>query len=337
MTVATPTTVIGGVNVIDAELAESLQQSLADVERRFAEELGDRDERVVAATTYLAKAGGKRFRPLFALLAAQFGPRPQDESVLLAATMIELAHLATLYHDDVMDEATARRGSAAANMVWGNKIAILAGDYLIGHALRIAATLGSRAMHVIATTFAELVTGQMQETLGTDDPAGVEAHYLRTIECKTGSLIAASGHLGAQLAGAQEVHVDRIESFGMRLGTMFQIVDDIIDVSSAFEHSGKTPGADLREGVITLPILYATYDEGPAGRRLRELLTGPIRDERLMEEALFLIHDAHGVELARQKLAGLACLAQADLSSLPSVPARAAFANLIDHTVTRAA
>ncbi|MFA4082404.1 polyprenyl synthetase family protein [Mycobacteroides salmoniphilum] len=328
---------VGGIDLGDPVLTQIARQGLEDVERRLAIELDDYDERVLDAVSHLSRAGGKCFRSLFTLLAAQFGPGADDPQVVLAAAMIEIAHLATLYHDDVMDGALVRRGVHSANAMWDNKIAVLAGDYLIGRVLRIAAALGEHAMDIIGVTFTELVAGQMQETMGAPAETDPEAHYWITIRRKTSVLIAAAGQLGAQLAGARKEHIDCLYRFGDLLGTMFQISDDIIDVSSDFEQSGKAIGTDLREGIITLPMLYAMRDDSPAGRRLREVLHGPIDDPRLVDEALFLINEAQGVKLAAQKLVELGGQAQSDLLQLPENPARQAFSNLIQHMATRVA
>ena len=185
------------------------------------------------------------------------GPRPESDEVLTAAAVVELIHLATLYHDDVMDSATMRRGAESANSRWDNTVAILTGDFLFAHASRLVADLGPDAVRIIAETFAELVTGQMRETRGPrpgDDPV---QHYLTVIAEKTGSLIATAGRYGGMFAGCPPEHVESLRRFGAVIGTAFQISDDVIDIASPSDSSGKTPGTDLREGVHTLPMLYA--------------------------------------------------------------------------------
>ncbi|QQM52230.1 polyprenyl synthetase family protein [Rhodococcus pyridinivorans] len=332
---AAPSTVVAGVELGDPVLAETVGDGLVSVEKLLVEELSDGEDFLTEAALHLAKAGGKRFRPLFTILTAQLGPKPTDPAVVTAATVVELVHLATLYHDDVMDEATMRRGAPSANMRWGNSVAILAGDYLFAHASRLVSTLGPSAVQIIAETFAELVTGQMRETIGVrtnDDPV---EHYLRVIWEKTGSLIAASGRFGGTFSGADPEHVERLERLGDAVGTAFQIVDDIIDIASDTTESGKTPGTDLREGVYTLPVLYALRETGPEADRLRELLVGPIEDEAHVAEALELLVRSPGMDAAKATLATYAARAHAELDALPQGSANEALRRLVDFTVAR--
>ena len=257
---AVSSTVVAGVELGDPGLATSVRDGLASVEALLVQELSDGEDFLTEAALHLAKAGGKRFRPLFTILTAQLGPNPADPSVVTAATVVELVHLATLYHDDVMDEATMRRGAPSANVRWNNSVAILAGDYLFAHASRLVSTLGPSAVQIIAETFAELVTGQMRETIGAREQQDPVEHYLRV----------ASGRFGGTFSGGDEEHVARLERLGDAVGTAFQIVDDIIDIASVTSESGKTPGTDLREGVHTLPVLYALRETGPDADRASE-------------------------------------------------------------------
>ena len=287
------------------------------------------DYHFVAETSlHLIDAGGKRFRPLFTLLGAQMGPRPESDEVLTAAAVVELIHLATLYHDDVMDSATMRRGAESANSRWDNTVAILTGDFLFAHASRLVADLGPDAVRIIAETFAELVTGQMRETRGPrpgDDPV---QHYLTVIAEKTGSLIATAGRYGGMFAGCPPEHVESLRRFGAVIGTAFQISDDVIDIASPSDSSGKTPGTDLREGVHTLPMLYALRAEGRDADRLRVLLARPITDDAEVAEALELLRAGPGLARARDVLADQAAAARAELGKLPACPASDALAAL---------
>lgn len=158
-----------GLDLGSEEFAGTVRTALAQVEELLLSELASGDDVMTEAATHLAKAGGKRFRPMFAILSAQFGPRPDASEVITAATVVEMIHLATLYHDDVMDEAPMRRGAQSANARWSNSIAILSGDYLFARASRLVSTLGPESVRIIAETFAELVTGQMRETIGARD------------------------------------------------------------------------------------------------------------------------------------------------------------------------
>ncbi|WP_460866457.1 polyprenyl synthetase family protein [Rhodococcus aerolatus] len=324
----------------DAELARSVNASLEAVEDLLHRELGADDEVMGETALHLVDAGGKRFRPLFTLLAAQLGPNPGDERVVTAAAVVELIHLATLYHDDVMDEATMRRGAVSANARWDNSIAILTGDYLFAHASRLVSELGPEAVRIIAETFAELVTGQMRETKGPRPGEDRVEHYLRVVAEKTGSLIATSGRYGGMFSDADAEQVERLQRLGDAVGTAFQISDDIIDISSASTESGKTPGTDLREGVHTLPVLLALRgsadgQDSPDTARLRVLLDGPVTDDAAVAEALELLRRSPGMAQAREILAGHADAARAELAALPAVPARDAVARLVDFTVAR--
>ncbi len=327
-------TMVAGVELGDPVLAENVRDGLAAVETLMVEELSDGEDFLTEAALHLAKAGGKRFRPLFAVLTGQWG-QPNDPSIVTAATVVELVHLATLYHDDVMDEATVRRGAPSANVRWGNSVAILAGDYLFAHASRLTSTLGPSAVEVIAKTFAELVTGQMRETIGASEKKDPVEHYLRVVWEKTGSLIAAAGRFGGTFSGADDEQIERLERLGDAVGVAFQIVDDIIDIASDATDSGKTPGTDLREGVHTLPVLYALMDEGPDGERLRELLVGPLEEEALVAEALELLKRSSGMDAAKKTLQTYVDHAHAELEALPQGPANEALRRLVDFTVAR--
>ena len=334
-TVEEESTVVAGVDLVDPQLAAKVRDGLERVEKLLVEELSDGEDFLTEAALHLAKAGGKRFRPLFTILTAQLGPKPYDPGIVTAATVVELVHLATLYHDDVMDEASMRRGAPSANARWGNSVAILAGDYLFAHASRLVSTLGPEAVRIIAETFAELVTGQMRETIGVKEMQDPVEHYLRVVWEKTGSLIAASGRFGGTFSGANAEHVARLERLGDAVGTAFQISDDIIDISSVSEQSGKTPGTDLREGVHTLPVLYALREEGTGGDRLRQLLAGPIDSDDDVEEALKLLRQSQGMLLAKEKLSGYADLARAELALLPQGVGNEALKRLVDYTIER--
>ncbi|MEA3532586.1 polyprenyl synthetase family protein [Nocardia sp. CDC186] len=328
-------TIVAGVDLGDVGLADTVRNGLADVEKLLVDELSDGAEFLQEAALHLAKAGGKRFRPLFTILTGQLGPRPADPALITAGTVVELVHLATLYHDDVMDEAPMRRGAPSVNSRWGNNIAILAGDYLFAHASRLTSTLGPDAVRIIAETFAELVTGQMRETMGARETQDPVEHYLRVVWEKTGSLIAAAGRFGGTFSGADPEHVERLARLGDAVGTAFQISDDIIDISSASEQSGKTPGTDLREGVHTLPVLYALREEGAEGDRLRKLLARPLETDDEVKEALDLLADSRGMALAKEKLQGYADLAYAELSALPGGPPNDALERLVRYTIER--
>lgn len=326
---------VAGIDVADPALAAATASGLARVEQLLHDEVESDFRFVTEASLHLIDAGGKRFRPLFTLLSAQIGPEAESDAVVRAAAVVELVHLATLYHDDVMDSATMRRGAPSANHRWDNTVAILTGDFLFAHASRLVADLGPDAVRIIAETFAELVTGQMRETRGPGPGDGRVEHYLQVIAEKTGSLIATSGRFGGMFSGCTAEQVESLHRFGETIGTAFQISDDIIDIASPSGDSGKTPGTDLREGVHTLPMIYATQE--PSAGRLRELLARPITDDAEVDEALALLRAGNGIAMAKETLASYAEQARAELGKLPSCPATEALAALTSYTIDRIA
>lgn len=336
--VNTPATVVAGVDLGDAAFAATVRDGVGRIEQLMDTELRSADEIMTESLTHLFKAGGKRFRPLFTVLSAQLGPHPDAADVTIAGAVIELVHLATLYHDDVMDEAEVRRGTPTANVRWGNNVAILAGDYLFATASRLVSRLGPEAVRLIAETFAQLVTGQMRETRGLTGAAeGADPieHYLKVVYEKTACLIAAAGRFGAMFSGADADQVERLSRLGGIVGTAFQISDDIIDIDSDSHESGKLPGTDVREGVHTLPMLYALREPGPDAARLRELLVGPIDDDETVAEALALLRASAGMAKAKRSLQDYAAQAHRELALLPDGPGRHALQTLVDYTISR--
>jgi heptaprenyl diphosphate synthase len=327
--------VVAGVDFGDAAFAATVRDGVAKVEQLMDTELRSADAIMTDSLTHLFKAGGKRFRPLFTVLSAQIGPNPDAVEVTIAGAVIELVHLATLYHDDVMDEAEVRRGAPTANVRWSNNIAILAGDYLFATASRLVSRLGPEAVRLIAETFAQLVTGQMRETRGVAEGADSIEHYLKVVHEKTACLISAAGQFGAMFSGADDDQVERLSRLGGLVGTAFQISDDIIDIDSDSRESGKLPGTDVREGVHTLPMLYALQGPGPEGARLRELLAGPVEDDEAVIEALMLLRASPGMAKAKDFLADYAAKARHELALLPDVAGRYALEALVDYTVSR--
>jgi len=319
---------------VDAALAADMRERLAAVEELLVQSVTSDDPLLAEASKHLVEAGGKRFRPALVLLASHFGD-PAAAGVVPAAVVVELTHLATLYHDDVMDEATVRRGEESANVRWTNTVAILTGDYLFARASDLLADLGPQAVRIQARAFARLVRGQIAETSGPAPDADPLEHYLQVVADKTASLIAVSGHLGALLAGAPQQVVETITSACEKIGVAFQLSDDILDIASEFEQSGKTPGTDLREGIRTLPMLHVLSSTDPADARLRELLCQDLTDEELHAEALALLRAHPAMDRAREDLRRWAEDARAELLTLPDIPARAALTGLCDYVVSR--
>jgi len=323
-----------GIPAIDADLEARLRRRLHEVEAGLAAAADSDADFVTQAARHLLVAGGKRFRPLLALLGAEFG-EPESPGVVPAALVVELTHVATLYHDDVMDEAPLRRGALSANARWDNTVAILTGDWLFARASEIVADLGPEVVRIQARTFSRLVQGQIRETQGPasgEDPLG---HYLSVVADKTGSLIATAALLGAKLAGAPTPVQQALTAFGERIGTAFQLADDIIDVVSDTGESGKTPGTDLREGVPTLPALIARQSTDPADDRLRTLLSGDLDDDARHAEALGLLRAHRAMAQARAYVQSRADEARTLLSGIPDIPARDALAALCDVVVRR--
>jgi heptaprenyl diphosphate synthase len=319
----------------DAALAADVVDGLGQVEDGLLEAARAEHELLAQTTIYGIEAGGKRFRATLVLLAAQFG-NPRDPRVVRAAVAIELTHLATLYHDDVMDEAAVRRGLPSANARWDNSVAILAGDFLFARASGILAELGAEAVRIQAETFARLVAGQIAETIGPRSGEDPLKHYLGVITEKTASLIATSGRFGAMFSDAPQSVAAHLTPACEALGIAYQLCDDILDVASESEQSGKTPGTDLREGVLTLPTVHALRSAGPGDARLVELLSrGELTDPALHAEALALLRAHPAMEMARSDTRRWAERARGEILALPDVPARAAFEALCAYVVER--
>lgn len=323
-----------GVSFDDPTLEERVRLGVEAVERRLAEAVDSPDPFVAEAAAHLVNAGGKRFRPLLVVLAAQLGD-PDHPDVVPSAVVVELTHLATLYHDDVMDEAPLRRGAPSANDRWGNSLAILVGDYLFAQASELVSTLGTEAVRIQAETFSRLVRGQIRETIGPSEGEDALQHYLDVVADKTGSLIATSARFGARAAGTSEQVEAALTEFGERIGVAFQLSDDVLDIASESDDSGKTPGTDLREGVPTLPTLLALRGTDPADAELRERLAGPIEDDAVVEEVLAALRVHPAMAEARAHVQAEADAARALLADLPDVPARRALEALCDSLATR--
>jgi heptaprenyl diphosphate synthase len=259
-------------------LGERLQQGLVDVDATLRREVDHDDPFIAEASLHLAAAGGKRFRPLLTLLASEVGSGI-NEQVVAAATGVELTHLASLYHDDVMDEADVRRGAPSANARYDNSTAILVGDLLFGTASSIIADLGPDAVKIQAQTFVRLCSGQIRDDRPCPPGTDPVDYYMGILADKTGVLIATAARYGAMFGGCPPETVEIMREYGERLGMAFQLADDLIDIGSEGADTGKTPGTDLREGKATLPVLYARASADPADARLRQLLATDLRED----------------------------------------------------------
>ncbi|WP_116451022.1 polyprenyl synthetase family protein [Blastococcus litoris] len=331
--ISTPASTIGPW-LPDGELGAALADGLARVEAALVQAVGSEHAFIREAAGHLMSAGGKRFRPMLALLAAQLGD-PRAPGVTESAVVCELTHLATLYHDDVMDEADVRRGAQSANSRWTNSIAILTGDLLFARASDLLADLGPEAVRIQAQTFERLVTGQIRETVGAETGVDPVDHYLDVLADKTGSLVATSARFGASFAGVDAALVAELTAFAEEVGVAFQLSDDLLDIVSEDGASGKSPGTDLREGIATLPVLFALAGDDPADARLRELVARPVTDDAEHAEALALLRSSAALARADDVLAQYADRARARLAGVPAGDVRDALSALCDYVVTR--
>ena len=332
MTTSTPALALP---VTDEALAARLRERMTVVEQALAGHVRSRSPFVSEAAGHLMEAGGKRFRPMLVLLAAETGDRPGSDEVITAACVVELTHLASLYHDDVMDEADLRRGAPTAHSRWGNHTAILTGDFLFSKSSELTAELGADAVRIQAQTFTQLVEGQILETVPPGPGEDPLAHYLDVVAGKTGSLIATSARYGARFGGASREIEEALTAYGEIVGAAFQLSDDILDIASDSAESGKTPGTDLREGVWTLPTLLVAAADDPGDARLRELIGRPLTDPDELAEALALMRAHPALEAARTEVQRSAEAAKERLVPLPDSPARDALHELCDRIVSR--
>ena len=322
-------------NVAPALEAQLISQ-MAEVEALLRSHTRSEYPFVDETAHHLVAAGGKRLRPLLTLLTAQYG-NPASEGVIAAAVACEITHLATLYHDDVMDEAPLRRGVESANMRWGNTIAILTGDFLFAKSSDLLADLGPSAVRLQARTFERLVIGQIMETQGPNLGQDPLEHYLKVVADKTGSLIAASARYGGMISGAPSEITDTVTIFGEKIGVAFQLADDVIDIASESNQSGKTPGTDLREGVPTLVTLNVMKSSDPTDAELKRLLSAPIEDEATVQQVLVALRNHKALDESREQLFMIAKEARSALGPLPINEATGALMSLCDAVIDRSA
>ena len=325
----------------DPDLADRLAVRLALVEERLRDAVTNVDPLADDASRHLVNAGGKRLRPLLTLLAAELGDGSRRE-VVDAAVVVELTHLATLYHDDVMDSAPLRRGAPAAHEVWGNSVAILTGDLLFARASATVAGLGPDAVRIQAATFERLCLGQLHETVGPRPEDDRVAHYLQVLADKTASLIATSARFGAMFAGCRPDVVATVTGFGEKIGVAFQLADDVIDLTSNGDVTGKTPGTDLRERVPTMPALLLRARAAQEGssdedRRLVALLDGDLSSDQDLAAAVAALREHPVVADTRARAVALAQAAVRELDPLPAGPVKDALVSFADALVDRAA
>jgi len=325
-----------GIPEIDPALEAELAGEMLQVEELMRSHLEGKYPFAIETSRHLVDAGGKRLRPLVALIASRFGSGC-DLDVKKAAVVVELTHLGTLYHDDVMDEAPLRRGVESANNRWTNTVAILTGDYLFAKVSALLADLGPEAVRLQAHTFERLVIGQIKETQPQTEGMTQLEHYLSVISDKTSSLIATSARYGAMISGASSEAIEILTDYGEKMGTVFQLADDIIDIESTTSESGKTPGTDLREGVPTLVTLFILDSDNPADAQLKKILSAPIIDEAVVQQTLATLRTHEAMAKAKAMVAALGDDARAILAPLPDGPAKSALISLCDAVITRTA
>ena len=327
---------IFGIPSVAPALEAQLISQMAEVEALLRSHTRSEYPFVDETAHHLVAAGGKRLRPLLTLLTAQYGD-PTRDGIIAAAVACEITHLATLYHDDVMDEAPLRRGVESANIRWGNTIAILTGDFLFAKSSDLLADLGPAAVRLQARTFERLVIGQIMETQGPNPGQDPLEHYLKVVADKTGSLISASARYGGMVSGATADITDTVTVFGEKIGVAFQLADDIIDIASESNQSGKTPGTDLREGVPTLVTLNVMKSSDPADSDLKRLLAAPIEDEPTVQQVLIALRTHKALDESREQLNQIAKQARGALGPLPINDATGALMSLCDAVIDRSA
>ncbi|BDS49944.1 polyprenyl synthetase family protein [Rhodoluna lacicola] len=322
--------------VSDRALLKSLESGLEIVEENLKQATSHADKIAGASARHLVDAGGKRVRPTLVLLSAQLGDA-KNQDIIDAAVVVELTHLATLYHDDVMDDAPTRRGVPTAQMIWGNSIAILTGDLLFARASQVGSRLGEESLILQADTFERLCLGQLHETIGPNETEDPIAHYIEVMADKTGSLIAAAARLGIMLSGAPREYLEPMGAYGEKVGVAFQLIDDVIDISAAGP-SGKTPGTDLRAGVPTLPVLLlrkAAASGDTEAVSLLALIDGGLEDDARLQEALVRLRNHPVAEQAYLEAKRWADEAVASISVLPDGPVKNALALFAQAVVDR--
>jgi len=319
--------------VADTPLDEQLAGLLDVFEERLAESAVANSPFVTEMARHIIAAGGKRFRPLLVFLSSRFGGEVDEDDLLRAAMVMELTHVASLYHDDVMDAADLRRGAPSANRLWGNSVAILVGDFLFARASTTVAELGVEYVHLQAETFSRLVQGQIAETKGAGDGEDPLAHYIQVIADKTGSLIAASARFGGMVSGAPEPTLDALSAFGEEVGLVFQLSNDLIDITSTT--TGKTPGTDLREGVPTLPVLMLRAENDPADAELLARIDSDLSSDEALAEVLAALREHPVMGRAKAEVERRAQIAREHLAPLPEGEAKDALLQVCTDLVER--
>jgi heptaprenyl diphosphate synthase len=323
----------------ERQFAGAIERGLDEVESGLLGEVSFADDMADVTSRYLLEAGGKRVRPTLVLLTAQLG-NGTNPAVVTAARAVEITHLASLYHDDVMDDAELRRGVPSAQSKWGNSVAILTGDLLFARASKLIASLGDRGLELQADTFERLCLGQLHETLGPradDDPI---AHYLQVLADKTGSLIALAGVLGVIFSDGPDEFQEPVKLFGERIGVAFQLIDDVIDLSPESGATGKNAGTDLRAGVPTLPLLYlrdAAATDSRAAELLARIEGAADVDDAELTSVITALREHEVTRATLTEARRWSALAVQALTPLPDGPVKKALTKFAEAIVERSA
>jgi heptaprenyl diphosphate synthase len=322
----------------ERRFADAIEKGLAIVEDGLLAEMSFADNLADVTARYLLEAGGKRVRPVLTLLTAQLG-EGNTANVITAAKAIEITHLASLYHDDVMDDAPVRRGVPSAQAKWGNSVAILTGDLLFARASKLVASLGSHAIDVQADTFERLCLGQLHETIGPQNDENAIEHYLQVLADKTGSLIAAAGHVGVLYSNAPREYIEPVKTYGEKVGVAFQLIDDVIDLAPKDDNTGKDAGTDLRAGVATLPLLFlnAQAKSDAAAAELLDRISHVVQhgDDAAADAVIAELRQHPVTQQTLDEAHRWAAEAVAALAPLPQGPVKKALTRFADVIVER--
>ena len=311
-----------------------LGSDLELVESHIRDVICSGDRLMSEVSGYLFEAGGKRLRPALVLLAARLGGGGAPLPISMASA-IEVLHTATLLHDDVVDEAATRRHRPSANARWGNAIAILAGGYLLSRAMQVFASAGDAVNHLVCDTIEKIWRGQSQETQNAHNLDLDEGTYFEIIERKTAALYELSCRVGSLMAGLPDQQVEALASYGRDLGVAFQLIDDVLDVVSDEETLGKSPAADMRGGIYTLPVIHTLGQGDPDASRLRVVLAQRDPPEEELEEALDLLRHNRSIPYTVGAAVSILHRAQGRVECLPDSDAKKALRRLAQYVLVR--
>ena len=334
-----PAQALEGIRSVDImQSLAPLAPRMKSVEREIERMITTPVKLVADIAGHVLGAGGKRLRPALALLAAQIcgddGDNPAPRAVTCAC-LVELTHTTTLLHDDVVDGATTRRGKPAANLVWGNETSVLVGDYLFAQVFVTASRRGiAELMHPLAHATAQMCAGELLETQMRGYWEMTDTQYLEIVALKTGSLTECATRMGALAVNADEEQVEALGNFGRFIGIAFQIIDDVFDVTSTSEEIGKPVGNDLREGAITLPMLW-TLKHSPDADELRDVLASEEKSDEQVARALEIMRAGDAVMRSMHLARDYTDKAKAQLNMFPDSDAKSMLNDIADYVLSR--